>query len=517
MIHEGRLFEQPLPELLVKLRRSKATVRLELGATLAQPIVALAIENGLIQQITTEGQSQASLSASLTALQAIDSATLKQAELRAEQMQGLALDQVLQEMGAVDTKVLAKARQHQVEQDLEAAMKVMDKLRRFRIARAEPTGRLGVEPAQLVTRMILDDGHAARTRNLVLELGAVELRDGLSHDRLRDRFDLQTQDMVVLKLMSVPRRSADLLELQKIDPVRAARLIRAMRLFGAVMATDVKRAKAIVPLELRRILKEVSTTAAAVTPSKRISLQDMPVPARDQKLLKDVEALLELDFFALFDLDVDTNKKKVNKAFLDLAQTWHPDRVQGRHPRLIASVTKLFAKLNNGRDTLEDPSLRETYAAHLKQNSGRQFRNQEISPEASALECQKAKVMMRKKDFWTAALHLKRAAQLDPKNTAVGPLQLLCTLRDPKTDPEHRLQCLEDAGKLFPNHADLVFERALEHFNRRQFKEAKELLKTALKIRPHHRDAERYMKLIEMRLAKSDPPKAATKKGFFGT
>ena len=255
MIHEGRLFEQPLPELLVKLRRSKATVRLELGATLAQPIVALAIENGLIQQITTEGQSQASLSASLTALQAIDSATLKQAELRAEQMQGLALDQVLQEMGAVDTKVLAKARQHQVEQDLEAAMKVMDKLRRFRIARAEPTGRLGVEPAQLVTRMILDDGHAARTRNLVLELGAVELRDGLSHNRLRDRFDLQTQDMVVLKLMSVPRRSADLLELQKIDPVRVARLIRAMRLFGAVMATDVKRAKAIVPLELRRIQK----------------------------------------------------------------------------------------------------------------------------------------------------------------------------------------------------------------------------------------------------------------------
>ena len=100
--------------------------------------------------------------------------------------------------------------------------------------------------------------------------------------------------------------------------MRAARLIRAMRLFGAVMATDVKRAKAIVPLELRRILKEVSTAAAAVTPSKRISLQDMPVPARDQKLLKDVEALLELDFFALFDLDVDTNKKKVNKAFLTL-------------------------------------------------------------------------------------------------------------------------------------------------------------------------------------------------------
>ena len=61
------------------------------------------------------------------------------------------------------------------------------------------------------------------------------------------------------------------------------------------------------------------------------------IVADDEELSRaEVDALLELDFFALFDLDVDTNKKKVNKAFLDLAQTWHPDRVQGRHPRLIA-------------------------------------------------------------------------------------------------------------------------------------------------------------------------------------
>ena len=43
--------------------------------------------------------------------------------------------------------------------------------------------------------------------------------------------------------------------------------------------------------------------------------------------------------------------------------------------------------------------------------------------------------MMRKKDFGTAALHLKRAAQLDPKNTAVGPLQLLCRCATPKPTP----------------------------------------------------------------------------------
>ena len=516
MIHEGRLFDQPLPELLVKLRRGKATVLIEVGATLATPTLTIMLENGLIQSVSTQGAEAASLVDALKALQAIDTSTLKQAQLRQEQMTGLALDQILTEMGGIDPKALARARERQIEEDLQTAMGTMDKLRRFRISATQPVGRVGVEPAKIMAMLILGDGHPARTRNLVLELGAVEARDGLSHDLLRDRFGLTTNDLVVLKLLSVPRRSKDLLELEDIDPVRTARLIRGLRLFGAILATDVKRAKAVVPIELRRVKKEVASQARSDVPTRRITLQDMPVPARDQKLLKDVENLIDLDFFTLFDLDTETTKKEVNQSFLTLAQTWHPDRVQGRHPRLVAAVTKLFAKLNNGRDTLEDKVLRETYAAHLKQNSGRKFRNQEISPEASRLECQKAKVLMRKKDFWSAGLHLKRAAQLDPKNKQVGALELLCQIRDPKTEPKQRIHCLEEAGKEYPNEAELVFERAMEHFNRRNFQMAEELLVETLDLRPHHREAERYMKLTKMRLAKPTEVNPTKKKGFFG-
>jgi tetratricopeptide (TPR) repeat protein len=516
--HEGRLFEHPLPELLVKLRRSKATVHIELGATLANPTVSIKLEHGLIQSVATKDAPAASFEDALKGLKAIDASTLKQAKIRLQQMIGLSLDQVLVEMGGIDPKVLEKARQRQIQGDLETAMAGMDKLRRFRIAPSEVMGRIGVEPAQLMALLILDAGHPARTRNLVLELRAVEVRDGVSHQRLRDRFGLTRNDMVVLRLLSVPRRTSELLELDGLEGIRTARLVRAMRLFGAVLGTDANRAKAVVPVELRRIQKEVKTVE--VTSNRRITLDDMPVPARDQKLLKDVENLIGLDFFTLFDLDTETTKKEVNQSFLNLAQTWHPDRVQGRHPRLVAAITKLFAKLNNARDTLEDKVLRETYAAHLKQNSGRQFRNQEISPEASRLECQKAKVLMRKKDFWSAGLHLKRAGQLDPKNKQVGALDLLCQIRDPKTDQKQRIHCLEEAGKEYPNEAELVFERAMEHFNRKNFSMAEELLVETLDLRPHHRDAERYMKLTKMRLTQSTPPKAdksTKKKGFFGS
>ena len=357
MIHEGRLFDQPLPELLVKLRRGKATVQIEIGATLANPTVSIILENGLIQSVSTDQTEPASLVDALKTLKAVDAGTLKQAQLRQEQMSGLSLDQVLTEMGGINPKVLAKARERQIEEDLQTAMGKMDKLRRFRISSTQPVGRVGVEPAKIMAMLILEDGHQARTRNLVLELGAVEARDGLSHDLLRDRFGLINNDLVVLRLLSVPRRCKDLLELEDIDPVRTARLIRGLRLFGAVLATDIKRAKAVVPIELRRVKKEVASQARSDGPTRRITLQDMPVPARDQKLLKDVENLIELDFFTLFDLDTETTKKEVNQSFLTLAQTWHPDRVQGRHPRLVAAVTKLFAKLNNGRDTLEDKVL----------------------------------------------------------------------------------------------------------------------------------------------------------------
>ena len=40
---------------------------------------------------------------------------------------------------------------------------------------------------------------------------------------------------------------------------------------------------------------------------------------------------------------------------------------------------------------------------------------------------------MRKKDFWTAALHLN--APSSTPNAAVGPLRLLCTLRDFRSTP----------------------------------------------------------------------------------
>ena len=121
-------------------------------------------------------------------------------------------------MGAVDAKVLAKARQHQVEQDLEAAMKVMDKLR-FRIAarRTDRTARGRTRAA--VARMILDDGHAA-PRNLVLGLGAVELRTDSPMTvcviGLTCRLKFWWSSSSCRSLGS----AADLLELQKIDPVR---------------------------------------------------------------------------------------------------------------------------------------------------------------------------------------------------------------------------------------------------------------------------------------------------------
>ena len=94
---------------------------------------------------------------------------------------------------------------------------------------------------------------------------------------------------------------------------------------------------------------------------------------------------------------------------------------------------------------------------------------------------------------------------------------MLCQIRDPKTEPKQRIHCLEEAGKEYPNEAELVFERAMEHFNRRNFQMAEELLTETLDLRPHHREAERYMKLTKMRLSKPSAAKPTKKKGFFGS
>jgi curved DNA-binding protein CbpA len=474
--------------------------------------VTIELGDGLIQSVVLHDEVPASLADALKEIKAIDASTLKQAQTRVAEVPGLTLARALLEMRSISPDVLNTARHGQIKAEFLRVMERMNSLRHFRLTPQQAAPIKGIEPVNMMAALVLDHGHAKRTRSLVLELGAVEARDGISIDRLTERFSLTRKDRVLLELLMVPRRCKDLLEVEDFEHQRTARLIRAMRLLGIVMATPEGRAKGVVPVEVRRHLKQMEEAA----PKRRVTLQDMPVPPGDRKLLKDVEALAEQDFFTLFDLDTETTKKEVNQAFLNLAQTWHPDRVQARHPRLMAAVTKLFARINNARDTLEDKVLRETYAAHLKQNSGRTFRKQELSPTASRLECQKAKVLMRKKDFWGAALHLKRAGKLDPKNKQVGALELLCHIRDPKTDPKQRIVYLEEAGKSYPNEEELVFERAMEHFNRRNFRAADELLRETLQLRPHHRGAERYLKLTKMRLSQNDEARQQQKKkGIF--
>ena len=76
MSHEGRLLEQPLPELLVKLRRGKVSALLELGSTVAKPKVAIELGDGLIQSVVLHDEVPASLADALKEMKGLQKLNL---------------------------------------------------------------------------------------------------------------------------------------------------------------------------------------------------------------------------------------------------------------------------------------------------------------------------------------------------------------------------------------------------------------------------------------------------------
>jgi tetratricopeptide (TPR) repeat protein len=233
-----------------------------------------------------------------------------------------------------------------------------------------------------------------------------------------------------------------------------------------------------------------------------------------QKLRSEVEARFnQIDKQSLFQvlgLDDGATKDQVRAAYLELARTFHPDRVSALGlGELRPKMEHIFARISEAHATLIDDQARKKYEQTLRDASkGDMSRAQRILEGEIAY--QKGCVLLRRKDWAPALAELRRAVTLNPdeaEHYALLAWAVWQASQDKAKAAAEAKPMLQKAISLQPrcHHAHFYLGEIL--MAESTLPQALASYQRVLTLDPDNVDAQRAVRLINLRLEKE------TKKG----
>lgn len=254
------------------------------------------------------------------------------------------------------------------------------------------------------------------------------------------------------------------------------------------------------------------------TPSQRRSLSPparslTPAPgstAPEQTAVNPIELRLEIEqkqkhpganYYQVLGVEPKADAATIRAAFFRLARRWHPDRLPAELDDLRAFVTKMFAKMGEAHHVLLDPARRSEYDAKLKEHpEDEQAQVAEILEAAAAF--QRAEVFFKKKDYKNALREARIAYEGD--KTQADYIALYAWLESlERSDQDEELprliQLLDQAIELDSLSASAYWFRGQLLKRQGKILHAMRDFRSVVEIRPHHVDAQRELRVYEMR------------------
>jgi tetratricopeptide (TPR) repeat protein len=221
-----------------------------------------------------------------------------------------------------------------------------------------------------------------------------------------------------------------------------------------------------------------------------------------QRIIDRVATINDEDYFEVLGLPREAPAQAVQAAFLALAKIWHPDRLAPQLFDVKDFSVKIFARMNDARNTLTSSDLRDAYITQLR----RGIRHDPVAHEETnaPLEFQKAEFYLKKRDYAQAEAHCRRAREAEPANADyVALLVWIAVERDgAQIPPEHlhdHIEALTMAIKLNERCERAFFYRAQlwKRINRPE--KAHQDFKAVVEINPKNIDAARETHLYKRR------------------
>jgi tetratricopeptide (TPR) repeat protein len=223
-----------------------------------------------------------------------------------------------------------------------------------------------------------------------------------------------------------------------------------------------------------------------------------------KKHLERAERILAADHFAALGLPRTAGPDEAQKAFVEAAKQWHPDRVPSEARELAPLYARVFSRLEVARGTLTDPQRRQRYIEELF-SPPKQATSADATGLEASLELKKAEVLLKKNDLATAEKHLRRVIHLTPGNVLAQALLVWVQVK-PTSQPAELAKLVTDLDRVVA--LDGKCERAF--FFRGQLrkrlgkeKEAHADFVRAAELDKTNIDAQREVRLYRMRHEKS--------------
>jgi len=277
-------------------------------------------------------------------------------------------------------------------------------------------------------------------------------------------------------------------------------------------------------------------TSATTTPPSAAPAPAAPPPAagatpagpRKGPSREEVEAraaeVEKQNFFEILGVAVDTPTPAIQTAYFQLAKVWHPDRAPADLGDLKPTIAKIFARISEAFQTLQDPTKRAAYMESMKSVGGSNAERELLEKAVdSAMLFQKAEVLFKRGSLAQAEMLVQRCVDADPQPDYQALLAWIQSLRigDPpvlgpgqKVDTyQSQIRLLDAALSESPTFEKALFYRAELYKRSGMVDLAIRDFKKVVQLNPRNIDAAREVRIHEMRAKPSQPQQGG---GLFG-
>jgi len=220
-------------------------------------------------------------------------------------------------------------------------------------------------------------------------------------------------------------------------------------------------------------------------------------------------------YYDILEVTPDTPASGIQAQFFKLAKVWHPDRLPPELASLRELSTKVFARMSEAHQLLTDNQRRQEYDALLEQGSGSADEQEMVVAIVQAAAAfQRAEVLLKKKDFAAAEVEALAAMKGDPEQADYKALYAWVCAQSPRSQYDDLIALLGQALAQQPTNQRSLWYRGQLYKRTGNERRAAKDFRTLLEINPKHLDAQREVRLLDMRKTQPKEDKGILGKWF---
>jgi hypothetical protein len=230
-------------------------------------------------------------------------------------------------------------------------------------------------------------------------------------------------------------------------------------------------------------------------------------------------------YYTMLDVPRDAGVDLVRKQYFALAKRWHPDRATGELAPLRPFMEQVFALFSTAQEVLSDEKKRGVYLRQVQEGGGTPEADRKLEAILwAAKEHQKAEILIRQRAFEQAAALLSAAIQVVDDEPDLLATYAWCIYNLPGSEgriPE-MLTSVDRALAIEPKHDRAHYYKGMILLRSNKEAEAVACFRKALEVNPKNTDAQREVRLFDMRSkagqtgkhtpSKAPPPDAGAKR-----